>query len=215
MMSLEHFLNSSVFEWGSCRLPCGSLVSKHVPWLQVLSSQPGWGSATDPGPARVLGRPLPLCWYLERHRLCLCMCVFSLSRQSASLLWQMKLVPSWGVTGWAEHGIWAGPVLPWLSRDRPSAWPDKKPLLQLAFLYLTGVFSAVVAEETPKCRNLAHAKHPAVEGESKRTTRMRVQKTTSGSALTWIALSYYGQLRSNFGNARPDHCSSGNWFPFV
>lgn len=215
LMSLEHFLNSLVVVWGSCRLPCGSLVSKHVPWLQVLSSQPSLGICHGAWPSSGAWQTSALV-LLPGETQALSLHVFSLTLQTICLT---SVADETGARLGCE-GVSKTRYLSWSSAapgstDRPSAWPDKKPLLQLAFLYLTGVLSAVVAQETPKCGNLAHARHLTLEGWSRRTTKMRVQKTTSGSALAWTALSYYGQLRSNFGNARPDHCSSGNWFPFA
>lgn len=88
---------------------------------------------------------LCLCRYVERHGLCLCVCFLSLSRQSAWLVWRLKLclVPAQGA-----HGVWTGPA-----QQRQTGLV--KTLLQLALLCSVGVFSAIVAEEAPRCGNLS------------------------------------------------------------
>lgn len=203
-MSLEHFLNSLVVVWGSCRVPSGSLVSKHVPWLQVLSSQPGWGSWASSGAQQSSALVL-----VQRDTGSVSACVFSpspyyLPHSCGS--WNC-LVPDWGGRGCAEHGIWADPGCPWLSRDRPSAWRDKKPLLHLPLLHPVGVFSAVVAEEAPKCRNLSGTCKASNTGGSEQESHRKESLESHirvSTHLNCIEHCCYGQLRSNFGNARPD-----------
>lgn len=168
-MSLEHFLNSSVVVWGSCRLPCESLVSKHVPWLQV------WAASQAGHLLQLLGQLgclADLCPCAGTETQALPLHVFSLPLQP------IYFTSVAAETVWCQLGVRGGvqnvvselvQCCPW--QRQTSAWPDKKPLLQLALLYPVGVFSAVIAEVAPKCRNLSGTHKASSSGGSEQENR--------------------------------------------
>lgn len=153
------------------------------------SSLPGWASPTACRPAQALARPLPCAGNVERCSLFLCVGFLSLSPDNLP-----HFCGSWSCVWcllWGQRSIRAGPV-PSLAQQRwTSAWPGKKPLLRLALLYSVGVFSAVVAEEAPRCRNVSGTHKGSNPGGSEQENHWSEgsERHRRVSALTWTSLS--------------------------
>lgn len=212
LRSVEHFLNSLAVPWGFCTLPVGAM------WV---STRPAVGPQQ---PARLdistvcrqLGCFAGLCPVLVHGEMqALFLCVLSLFFQIICLMcnnWScVWCLLSRGLS------IWAAPALP--QRRQTSAWPGKKPLLQLALLYSTGVFSAMVAEKAPRCRNLSGTCKGSNLGGSEQENHWSEgsEKHSRVSVLTWTAS--WTVITANIdlisAMLSPDPCSSGSWVSFA